>query len=106
MLLMADRNEEYRQACEAMLDRFGQSETPGLVCHVARACVLAPKAVSDPTVPIELASRAVSRDPRPWIIYTLGMAHLRAGQLDEAAVRFQESLDTGPNLASELSSIG
>ena len=96
MLLMAGRTEEYRHACQEMLDRFGQSETPGMMCHAARACVLAPKAVSDPTVPIELAARAVSSNPCQWHLYTLGMAHFRAGQLDEAAERFHESLKTEP----------
>ena len=96
MLLMADRTEDYRQACQEILDRFGQSERPAACCHAARACLLAPKAVPDPMVPVELATRAVSRDPRGWTLYTLGMAHLRAGQRDEAAQRFQESLDAHP----------
>jgi tetratricopeptide (TPR) repeat protein len=96
MLLMADRAEEYRQACGEIIDRFGQSENPGRFCHAARACVLAPKAVPDPMVPVKLAAEAVSRDPIHWHLYTLGMAHLRAGQLDEAAQRFHESLNTDP----------
>jgi tetratricopeptide (TPR) repeat protein len=97
MLLMANRTEEYRQACEKILDRFGQSEDPLTLWHTARACVLAPNAILDPIVPVELAERAVSCDPRGEILNTLGMAHLRAGQLDEAARRFHESLDTHPD---------
>ncbi|NQT13512.1 MAG: tetratricopeptide repeat protein, partial [Planctomycetes bacterium] len=97
MLVMADRTEEYRQACVEMLDRFGQSKRPGEFCHAAWACVLAPKAIPDPMVPVELAERAVSRDPNEWTLYVLGMAHFRAGQLGEAAERFHESLNAGPH---------
>jgi tetratricopeptide (TPR) repeat protein len=92
LLLIADRTEEYRQACKEILGRFDQSD-----CHAARACVLAPEAVPDPMVPVKLAQGAVSRDPREWTLYTLGMARLRAGQFDEAEQRFQESLKAAPS---------
>jgi serine/threonine protein kinase/Flp pilus assembly protein TadD len=97
MLLLADRTKEYRQACVEILDRFGHSEDAVTLRHVARACVLAPKAVPDPMVPVQLAQRAVSRDPSAGTLNTLGMAHLRAVQLDEAARRFHESLDSYPD---------
>jgi tetratricopeptide (TPR) repeat protein len=96
ILLLADRSEEYRQACKETLDRFGQAEDAGVFCHAARSCVLSPKAVPDPTVPVDLAARAVSSNPREWTLYTLGMAHLRAGDLDEAERRLHESLKTAP----------
>jgi tetratricopeptide (TPR) repeat protein len=89
VLVLADRIEAYRQACGEILERFGPSQDPEVACHAVRACVLAPQAVPDPRVPVELAREAVARDPREWTLYTLGMAHLRAGQLDQAAERFQ-----------------
>ena len=97
VLLMANKTGDYRQACLAIVERFGQSEDPGVICHAARACVLAPKAVPDPMVPVKLAVRGVSGAPREWTLYTLAMAHLRAGQLDEASQRFHESLEVDPN---------
>jgi serine/threonine protein kinase/tetratricopeptide (TPR) repeat protein len=97
LLVEANRAEDYRQACVVMLERFGQSEIPWKMCWAARVCGLAPKAVPDPMVPVELASRGVSSDSREWTLYTLGMAHLRAGQLGEASQRFHESLTAAPN---------
>jgi Tfp pilus assembly protein PilF len=47
-------------------------------------------------VPVELAKRATSRHPSSCTVYTLGMAHLGAGQLDEAAGCFHESLKRDP----------
>jgi tetratricopeptide (TPR) repeat protein len=96
-LLVADRIEEYRQACVQILDRFGQSEDPAALCHAARACVLAPNAISDPLVPVRLGEQAVSLDSSECTLYTLGMAHLRAGEVEEAQRRFQESLQAAPS---------
>jgi tetratricopeptide (TPR) repeat protein len=95
-LSMAYRTEEYRQACAEILGRFGRSEDPGVLAHAARACVIAPDALTDSMLAVKLAEEAVSRYPGQWTIYTLGMAHLRAGQLEEAAERFQESLNADP----------
>jgi tetratricopeptide (TPR) repeat protein len=96
-LLVADRIEEYRQACVQILDRFGQSEDPAALCHAARACVLAPNAISDALVPVRLGEQAVSLDFSECTLYTLGMAHLRAGEVEEAQRRFQESLQAAPS---------
>ncbi len=95
-LLLADQTEEYRRACVEILDRFSQSENAEARCHAARACVLSPAAGVDPMVPVTLAEQCVARNAREWTLYTLAMAHLRAGQLDEAAQRFQQSLDVAP----------
>ena len=97
MLLMAGRTAQYRQKCKEMLDRLSRSEEASAGYYAARASVLAPKTLSDPVVPITLAKEAVAWDSWGWNVYTLGMAHLRAGQLDEAVRRFQKSLDAHPD---------
>ena len=97
MLLMSVRTQEYRQACVDMLDGFGQSDNPLKVYCAARACALAPNTISDPTRLVELAERALSSNPQAaWFLSGLGMAHLRAGQLEQAAQRFRESLENVP----------
>jgi tetratricopeptide (TPR) repeat protein len=96
VLVLADRIEAYRQVCGEILERFGPSQDPVVACHAVRACALAPQAVPDPLVPVELAARAVSSNPSEWTLYSLGMAHLRAGEFDEAERRFQESLEKAP----------
>jgi tetratricopeptide (TPR) repeat protein len=98
ILLMTDRTQEYRQACVDMLDRFGRSEQPRTFCLAARACVLGPEAISDTMRSVELAERAVSNDPEsPSFLYTLGMAHFRAGHLEQAGERFHDSLEASPD---------
>jgi tetratricopeptide (TPR) repeat protein len=92
-LLLADRADEYRRACLEVLNRFRQSEDADKQCLAARVCVLLPAAVPDPMVPVHLAEQSVARHATPWSLYTLAMTHLREGQLDEAARRFQQSLD-------------
>jgi Flp pilus assembly protein TadD len=80
-----------------MLAHFGQTDNSHQVYHTARACVLAPDAIADPMRAVELAEQAQSSLPgAPWAMYTLGMAHLRAGGLDEAAQSLQESLEVDP----------
>jgi tetratricopeptide (TPR) repeat protein len=101
MLLLAGRTEEYRQARAQMLDRFGKPDNPLGVYLAARTCTLAPEAVSDPTAAVELAEQALAALPtHPWVLHCLGMAHFRAGQLDEAAQRFHESLRKDPSWES------
>ena len=96
LLLLLNRTDEYREACKGILEPFGQSGDMEGPDHVARACAIAPDAVPDPKRPVEIQTRVVSSYAAYWNIYTLGMAHLRAGELDEAAQRFHESLLTNP----------
>ena len=90
LLATAGRIEEYRRACSDILKRFSQSGDEWDLYHAARACVILPQAVPDPTEPVKLATQAVSKYPMAWTRYALGMAHLRAGQLDEAEQHFDE----------------
>jgi tetratricopeptide (TPR) repeat protein len=97
-LLAAGRTDEYRTACLEMIERFEKDMDPQQVYHAARACTLAPGATPDPQQIVAMAREAVSHFPAlPWVIYTLGMAHLRAGQLAEATQRFQESVNADPD---------
>jgi tetratricopeptide (TPR) repeat protein len=98
LLLAAGRTDEYRAACLEMLERFEDSADPWQVYHAARACTLAPDGTGDPERIVEMATEVVSHFPDlPWVIYTLGLAHLRAGQLAEATQRLQESVNAAPD---------
>ena len=99
-LLLAGDREGYRRACAATLEHFGRSEGP-LIGEAARACLVAPDAVLDPSVPLRLAETAVSQDPRaPWPYYVLGLAEFRAGRYEGAVERLEESLKLGTTWAS------
>ena len=57
-----------------------------------------PGAVDDPLQIVERARFAASQATTlraPWYQYTLGMAHFRAGQLEEAGQCFRDSLAAG-----------
>ncbi len=107
MLLLANRTEEYQEACVTMLQQFGRSEDPAAVFEAARACLLSPNGAGDPAVPLALAKRAVAMRPEwPWTHYVLGMAHLRMGQYEEATEHFHDSLKLAPDWHPHLNWLG
>ncbi|MCU0880486.1 MAG: tetratricopeptide repeat protein, partial [Pirellulaceae bacterium] len=56
LLATAGRIEEYRRACSDIFKRFSQSGDEWDLYHAARACVILPQAVPDPTEPVKLAT--------------------------------------------------
>jgi tetratricopeptide (TPR) repeat protein len=94
----------YRHACRAMLARFGNTKADLIAHRVALDCVLMPKAVCDPELPLQLAERAVGQVPNhPWHLLILGAAYCRAGRFESAVERLEQSLkasqrDAPPNL--------
>ena len=86
LLRLAEQDVQgYRKACEAMLEKFAESEAADDLHWVAWACVLTPDSVDDYSRPIELAERAVTANPDN-IRYGLGLGAMlyRAGNFDEA----------------------
>jgi eukaryotic-like serine/threonine-protein kinase len=66
------------------------------VSEAARACLVGPDAVDDPSAPRRLAEIAVSRSPdAPWCQYVLGLAHFREGRNDRAVKSLTRSLELG-----------
>jgi WD40 repeat protein/serine/threonine protein kinase len=58
---------------------------------LARSAVVAAAPVVDPERVIRWAERAVASSLNGWNLHTLGVAHYRAGRLDEAIKRLEES---------------
>jgi tetratricopeptide (TPR) repeat protein len=102
-LLLAGDLQGYRRACAATLERLGRSED-ALIGEAARACVIGPDAVGDPSALPRLAATAVSREPNvPWWHYVLGLAEFRAGRYERAVEYAMKSIDLGPRwLAAPL----
>jgi tetratricopeptide (TPR) repeat protein len=91
--LMIGDHDGYRHVCASVLKQFGQTKDPDEASSVAWTCVLAPDAVPDQKIPMQLAEKVVSRVPRgPAALNTLGAAHYRAGQLDKAIQRLNEAI--------------
>lgn len=86
----------YRQVANDMLARFSQTDDPWAAERSAKVCLLAPNAVSDVSVPLELAERAITMlNEQPtlkrndklllkWARITKGTAEYRNGQFADA----------------------
>jgi Flp pilus assembly protein TadD len=86
-------DDGYRQSCTRLLQQFGKTENPNEANTLAWTCVLAPDAVADPMVPVQLAEKAVTSSPKTSAyLNTLGAAHYRAGQYDRAIQRLNEAV--------------
>jgi eukaryotic-like serine/threonine-protein kinase len=94
-LVLAGDRDGYRNACAATLSHFSRLGDP-LIGEAARACLVAPNAVDDFSVPRRLIEAALVADPgHAWLHYMLGLAHFRAGRYREAVDELQQSLDLG-----------
>jgi tetratricopeptide (TPR) repeat protein len=83
----------YRHSCTRLLQQFGKTENPSDANALAWACVLAPDAVADSTLPVQLAEKAVKSSPKTSVyLNTLGAAHYRAGAYDRAIQRLNEAI--------------
>jgi tetratricopeptide (TPR) repeat protein len=95
----------YRNACAAMLDRFGRTENPDVADRVAWTLGLAPDAVKDLDQAVKLAEMAVRNDSKNKAHpLTLGSALYRAGRFGEAIVRLNETSADQGQAATNLSS--
>jgi serine/threonine protein kinase/WD40 repeat protein len=83
LCLQAGKRQEYRRICREMLARFGNTDKLEIADRTAKACSLAPEAVSDFGPVLKLTDRVVTgteehRDYR-WFVLTKGLAEYRAG---------------------------
>jgi WD40 repeat protein len=92
----------YRRAAERFSTRFGRSTYGYQLFCASRACTLAPDAVADLDIPVRLAESALAVAPKfakRWNIINLGATLYRAGRLDEAIGRLEESVKVGAGAA-------
>ncbi len=93
----------YRQLCARLLERFGGTDHPDEANGLAWLCIMTPDAVTDRAKVVALAETAVrlgaERYPDKLADYldTLGAALDRAGRVDEAIERLNESLKVRTN---------
>jgi tetratricopeptide (TPR) repeat protein len=104
LLLESGDRAGWRDACAALLDRFGGTIDPRAAREVARAWALAPGPAGDPAAPLRLADVAIGLDKNPFgagaadaktdAVTTLGAALHRAGRPAEAIGRLEEAIRT------------
>jgi serine/threonine-protein kinase len=90
-LLSGDR-PGYNNACVHMIESCGKSGGPRAY-HVARACTLAPDAVSDLSLPARLAEQELAQSATQfWSLTEQGALAFRAGRFEQSAQLFEQSL--------------
>jgi tetratricopeptide (TPR) repeat protein len=86
----------YRDHCAAILRQIGPGVDPRDLAWAARICSLGPGAVDDPTIPLELARRAVETSPAsPPFQLARGAAAYRAERFSEAVTWLEKSRAVG-----------
>jgi eukaryotic-like serine/threonine-protein kinase len=95
--LMAGDEIGYRELCTMVTREHGPTEDPISAAAFSRICTLRPDAVSDWTIPLDLAKSATAKQPLvPWYQFAAGAAYYRAGLYAEAIERLEESLRVQP----------
>jgi tetratricopeptide (TPR) repeat protein len=90
-LLSGDR-PRYTKACSHMVETFGKPGGPRAY-HIARACTLAPDAVTDPSLPGRLAAPELQANAKEfWSLTEQGALAYRAGRFHESVPLFEQSL--------------
>jgi tetratricopeptide (TPR) repeat protein len=100
-LLLGGDVEGHRRLCDRILARFGPDQYASDLCAPIHACVLAP-GVGDPARLVRLARSGLAGAQPPehaGFLYVLGLAHLRAGEWDQAIRRLRESAEKDPGSA-------
>jgi WD40 repeat protein/tetratricopeptide (TPR) repeat protein len=81
-----------RKICAAMLERFGKTDKAAIANTVAWTWARVPGAADEFKVPLELAQRAVERQPKNRsFLSTLGAVLYRAGQFTQALERLKQA---------------
>jgi WD40 repeat protein/tetratricopeptide (TPR) repeat protein len=83
--------EGYRKFVQEMQRREGQTDDPLVAGILARSANLAADPTVAPEQAVRWAEQAVASDRNAWYLHALGAAHYRAGHLDEAIARLEES---------------
>jgi tetratricopeptide (TPR) repeat protein len=99
--LLAGDRPGYARACAHMVERCGKPGGPRAY-HAARACTLAPDAVSDAALPGRLAESELDASAGQfWSLTEQGALAYRAGQFQQAVSLFEQSLkaDSAPGRA-------
>src|SRR5262249_21958916 len=84
LCLYLHREQDYRDACKALLNHFGNTTDPAVAERTGRACLLLPVSGNDLQSASRLVDVALSTDPnfyavfQPYFRFAKGLAEYRA----------------------------
>lgn len=87
----------YRRICQEMSRQHGGSSSSDDQQLILRACTLSSNTVGDAQALARRGEGTISSSYRPWTLSHAGVAHLRAGNLDQAVARLNEAMEKGAN---------
>src|SRR5262249_12915358 len=97
VLLMSRGAVAYRGSVADLVVRFGSPASALAGYVLARAGAMAQGALDDPGRLVRWAEPLVAASPEAgWPRHTLGLAHLRAGQYEQAVRHFERSMKDDP----------
>jgi tetratricopeptide (TPR) repeat protein len=107
LLCLTGDDAGYQRLCRRLVERAGPKPTPALAFVLARSCALAHEGAVDPAQSVTWAEQAVREWPKTaWYVHALGLAHLRAGEWQQARQHFEESDAAGWGNATVLNWLG
>jgi tetratricopeptide (TPR) repeat protein len=96
LCLFLGREEEYRRARTALLERFGETREPTTAERTARACLLLPAEPGELDRAAALSERALAAGSKhwgyPWFQLAAGLAEYRRGNYQEAIRLLREAI--------------
>jgi tetratricopeptide (TPR) repeat protein len=94
--LQAGDRDGYHRVCRDMLARFRDRDDPSIAALIAQTWLLVPAAADDLGPILELAERAITGTEKNfdycWFLLVKGMVDYRAGQLDQAVDRLNQTV--------------
>ena len=90
LCLYLGQEDEYLRARQALIARFGTSDSPQVAERTARACLLLPMSGEEMSKAVSLADLAAQADRKkfaavyPYFQFVKGFAEYRRGNLDQA----------------------
>ncbi len=93
-LLLADKRAEYERFMRQFMERVGATDQSYLAYALTRAVAISPTPVAPPEKLAAWAELALRDERTAWYLHAAGLAHLRAGNNDEALKLLQESAAT------------
>lgn len=97
MLLLARNSSGYQKLCASSLELQGEFDDPFAFCSLARTCSLGQSGISDSSAPVRWGQIAAEAEPsNAWYVFSLGIAHFRAGDFEAAERTCENSLKVHP----------